>query len=276
MSILQTNSEKISCKAENEYCVAEDLNTKGQRDVNVLCIKCIIEQLSNKKITLIDDTKRLICQMKTQKIENQQKKNEKRREIFKNFLSQIKEFKLTVDVAFDKMTSFIQYRFFYIQKEIESLQYEGKNNYLEDLTEQSRIYSEQRFDNGIKIQEDNKIIEEIEKQFETLFNTPQYFQLNQTINNTRSLSQEPTEATVLIQPIQPYCFIFLTIMNRLLLSIFQFRSVIAFQLLKSISQRYQQRSLFIFKQFNQCVIIRIKYIYTSYFLKCQFSHFIII
>ncbi|CAD8212628.1 unnamed protein product [Paramecium pentaurelia] len=198
MSILQTDSEKISCKAHNnEYCVAADLNTKGQRDVNFLCIKCIIEQLSNKKITLIDDTKRLICEMKTQKIENQQKEKEKR-----YFLDIIKQI-VTVDVAFDKMTSFIQQRLFYIQKEIESLQYEGKNNYLEDLTELSRIYSEEKFDNGIKIQEDNKIIEEIEKQFETLFNTPQYLQLNQTIKNTRSLLQETTEATVLIYLIQP-------------------------------------------------------------------------
>ncbi|CAD8127776.1 unnamed protein product [Paramecium sonneborni] len=109
MSILLSDQDKISCKTHKyETCIVADLNTKGKKDVNFLCIKCLLKQHSNQKLTLIEDTKKLISQMKSQKMEKQTKENEAKRETFKNVLSQIKEFKITLDLTFDKMTSFVQ------------------------------------------------------------------------------------------------------------------------------------------------------------------------
>ncbi|CAD8214337.1 unnamed protein product [Paramecium pentaurelia] len=106
------------------------------------------------------------------------------------------------DTTFDKITSFVQQRLFYISKDIEQSKYEGKTNYLEDLTELSEHYSEDIVKDSKKLEDDNKIIEEIQKQFETLFSNLQYLQLNQTMKNAKSQINEGTQSQIVIQPIK--------------------------------------------------------------------------
>ncbi|CAD8127774.1 unnamed protein product [Paramecium sonneborni] len=57
-------------------------------------------------------------------------------------------------------------------------------------------------DDQKKLQDDNKVIDEIQKQFEVLFSTPQYLQMNQIIKNTKCLINEANEDTIIIQSIK--------------------------------------------------------------------------
>ncbi|CAD8190237.1 unnamed protein product [Paramecium pentaurelia] len=192
----QEASETI-CKSHNQELIAVDLNLSDKAQIQFFCGKCLVEKINNSQITTIEQSKERIQQIKIQQKDIKSKENQARLNYYKNILDQIMDFKQSIDDSLEKMYKQIQQYIFPIQKEKQELQeYEQQLNYFEDIKQLSELYSQEQ-QKSPKLIEDNHFINEIQRQFELLFNSSEYFQTLDTFKITKEKIKDIMENNVI-------------------------------------------------------------------------------
>ncbi|CAD8117883.1 unnamed protein product [Paramecium primaurelia] len=193
---VQEASETI-CKAHNQELIAVDLDLSDKAQIQFFCGKCLVEKINNHKVTTIEQSKERIQQIKIQQKEIKSKENQARLNYYKNILDQIMNFKQSIDDSLEKMYKQIQQYIFPIQKEKSELQeFEQQLNYFDDIKQLSELYSQEQ-QKSPKLIEDNHFINEIQRQFELLFNNSEYFQTLDTFKNTKETIKDIMENNVI-------------------------------------------------------------------------------
>ncbi|CAD8190140.1 unnamed protein product [Paramecium octaurelia] len=186
--LIQKQAQEIQetiCKNHNLELIAVDLDVSDKAQIQFFCGKCLVEKLNNNKVTTIEQSKERIQQIKSQQKDVKTKENSARLNYYKNILDQIMDFKQSIDNSLGKMYKQIQQYIFPIQKEKQELQeFESQLNYFEDIKQLSDLYSQEQ-QQSPKLIEDNYFINEIQREFELLFNSPEYFQTIDTFKNTK-------------------------------------------------------------------------------------------
>ncbi|CAD8100621.1 unnamed protein product [Paramecium primaurelia] len=165
--------------------------------IQFFCGKCLVEKINNHKVTTIEQSKERIQQIKIQQKDIKSKENQARLNYYKNILDQIMNFKQSIDDSLEKMYKQIQQYIFPIQKEKKELQEcESQLNYFEDIKQLSELYSQEQ-QKSPKLIEDNHFVNEIQRQFELLFNNSEYFSTLDTIKSTKEKIKDIMENNVI-------------------------------------------------------------------------------
>ncbi|CAD8162604.1 unnamed protein product [Paramecium octaurelia] len=181
------------CQTHQLELIAVDLDLSDKAQIKFYCGKCLVEKINNNNLTTIEQSKERILQAKAKQQENNIKENQARLTYYKNILDQILDFKRSVDDTLEKIYKQIQQFIFPIQKEKQELQdYEQQLNYFEDIKQLSQLYS-QECQKSQKLVEDNNFIDSIQSQLELLFNNSEYFQMLDTIKNTKGIIKDIKE-----------------------------------------------------------------------------------
>ncbi|CAD8198431.1 unnamed protein product [Paramecium octaurelia] len=188
---------KIFIALQARQLIAVDLDVSDKAQIQFFCGKCLVEQLNNNKVTTIEQSKERIQQIKSYQKDIKIKENQARLNYYKNILDQIMDFKQSIDTSLEKMYKQIQQYLFPIQKEKQELQeFESQLNYFEDLKQLSELYSQEQ-QQSPKLIEDNNFINEIQREFELLFNSSEYFQTIDTFKNTKETIKNILENNVI-------------------------------------------------------------------------------
>ncbi|CAD8214052.1 unnamed protein product [Paramecium octaurelia] len=208
MNILKQNQtqevqQDTICKIHNLELIAVDLDLSDKSQMQFFCGKCLVDKLNNNRVTTIEQSKERIIQFKTQQKDIKNKENQARLNYYKNILDQIMDFKQSINNSLDKMYQQIQQYIFPIQKEKQELQeYDQQFNYFEDLKQLSQLYSQGQ-QKSTKLEDDNNFIDEIQRQFELLFNCTEYFSTIDTFKNTKETIKDIIENNLIeLIPIQ--------------------------------------------------------------------------
>ncbi|CAD8214056.1 unnamed protein product [Paramecium octaurelia] len=208
MNILKQNQtqevqQDTICKIHNLELIAVDLDLSDKSQMQFFCGKCLVDKLNNNRVTTIEQSKERIIQFKTQQKDIKNKENQARLNYYKNILDQIMDFKQSINNSLDKMYQQIQQYIFPIQKEKqELLDYDQQFNYFEDLKQLSQLYSQGQ-QKSTKLEDDNNFIDEIQRQFELLFNCTEYFSTIDTFKNTKETIKDIKENNIIeLIPIQ--------------------------------------------------------------------------
>ncbi|CAD8214054.1 unnamed protein product [Paramecium octaurelia] len=202
----------------NEYSnIFENKNSQLKKYCNIQLMEQELIKLSetNKQIQIEKnnqiDSLKSFKQMKYQNLRRKkikQKGYQKQREssktqLLQNILDQIMDFKQSINNSLDKMYQQIQQYIFPIQKEKQELQdYDQQFNYFEDLKQLSQLYSQGQ-QKSTKLEDDNNFIDEIQRQFELLFNCTEYFSTIDTFKNTKETIKDIIENNIIeLIPIQ--------------------------------------------------------------------------
>ncbi|CAD8145734.1 unnamed protein product [Paramecium pentaurelia] len=192
----QENQETI-CKIHNLELIAVDLDLSDKAQIQFYCGKCLVEKMKNNKVTTIEQSKERIQKIKAQQLDIKTKENQARLNYYKNILDQIMDFKQSINDSLEKMYKQIQQYIFPIQKEKLELQnYEQQYNYFEDIKQLSELYTQDE-QKSSKLLEDNNFINEIQRQFEQLFNNSEYTQTLDTFKNTKQQIKDIMEINVI-------------------------------------------------------------------------------
>ncbi|CAK80506.1 unnamed protein product (macronuclear) [Paramecium tetraurelia] len=107
------------------------------------------------------------------------------------------DFKQSINDSLEKMCKQIQQYVFPIQKEKQELQeFESQLSYFEDITQLSKLYSQEQ-QQSPKLIQDNHFINEIQIQFELLFISSEYFQTVDTFKNTKEIIKDIIDNNVI-------------------------------------------------------------------------------
>ncbi|CAD8159221.1 unnamed protein product [Paramecium pentaurelia] len=193
----ETQSQETICQIHNLDLIAVDLDLSDQAQIKFFCGKCLVDKINNNKLTTIEQSKERIQQIKGQQQDIKIKENQARLNYYKNILDQIMDFKRFVDDTLEKMYKQIQQYMYPIQKEKQELQeYEYQLNYFEDIRNLSELYSQDE-QKSQKLIQDINFIDEIQRQFELLFTSSEYFQTLDTFKNTRETIKDIMENNII-------------------------------------------------------------------------------
>ncbi|CAD8172211.1 unnamed protein product [Paramecium pentaurelia] len=193
---VQEKQETI-CKIHNLELIAVDFDLSDKSQIQFFCGKCLVEKMNNNKVTTIEQSKERIQLVKAQQRDIKTKENQARLSYYKNILDQIMDFKQSINDSLEKMYKQIQQYIYPIQKEKQEIQeYEQQLNYFEDIKQLSELYSQEQ-QKSPKLIEDNHFINEIQRQFELLFNSSEYFQTLDTFKNTKETIKDIMENNVI-------------------------------------------------------------------------------
>ncbi|CAD8194892.1 unnamed protein product [Paramecium octaurelia] len=198
--LIQKQAQEIQetiCKNHNLELIAVDLDVSDKAQIQFFCGKCLVEKLNNNNVTTIEQSKERIQQIKLQQKDFKTKENQARLNYYKTILDQIMDFKQSIDNSLEKMYKQIQQYIFPIQKEKQELQeFESHLNYFEDIKSLSELYSQEQ-QQSPKLIEDNHFISEIQREFELLFNSSEYFQTMDTFKITKETIKDIMENNVI-------------------------------------------------------------------------------
>ncbi|CAD8201386.1 unnamed protein product [Paramecium pentaurelia] len=202
MNILKQNQtqeaqQETICKIHNLEFIAVDLDLSDKSQIQFFCGKCLVEKINNNKMTTIEQSKERIIQIKIQQKEIKTKETQARLNYYKNILDQMMDFKQSIIDSLDKMQKQIQKYICSIQKEKQELQdYDQQSNYFDDLKQLSELYSQEQ-QKSSKLDEDTTFINEMQRQFELLFNCSEYFSTIDTFKNTKEIINDVMENNII-------------------------------------------------------------------------------
>ncbi|CAD8112292.1 unnamed protein product [Paramecium primaurelia] len=202
MNILKQNQtqetqQETICKIHNLEFIAVDLDLSDKSQIQFFCGKCLVEKINNNKMTTIQQSKERIIQIKIQQKEIKTKETQARLNYYKNILDQMMDFKQSIIDSLDKMQKQIQKYICSIQKEKQELQdYDQQSNYFDDLKQLSELYSQEQ-QKSSKLDEDTTFINEMQRQFELLFNCSEYFSTIDTFKNTKEIINDVMENNII-------------------------------------------------------------------------------
>ncbi|CAD8213864.1 unnamed protein product [Paramecium octaurelia] len=180
-------TQETICKIHNLELIAVDLDLSDKAQIQFFCE---IKQQQGDYYRVIQ-RKNLISKVIIKDIKI--KENSTRLKYYKSILDQIMDFKQSIDNSLEKMYKQIQQYIFPIQKEKQELQeFESQLNYFEDLKQLSQFYSQEQLQSP-KLIEDDHFIKEIQRQFELLFNSTEYFQTVDTFKNIKETIKDIME-----------------------------------------------------------------------------------
>ncbi|CAD8213908.1 unnamed protein product [Paramecium pentaurelia] len=175
------------CQKHKLEIILVDFDSKIAQEDRCLCIRCIIERMNKKKKNLIDETKFMIKEMKMNQENQRIIDSKKRLDNFNGIEQLLKELKQNIYSIFDKIFNNILSKFNWIQSDVANIELQSIIfNFEEDIESLSQYQEYQNNEQQIKLIEDNhKLVEQIQKQLESSINSEQYNKLmSHSINNT--------------------------------------------------------------------------------------------
>ncbi|CAD8082472.1 unnamed protein product [Paramecium primaurelia] len=197
----QENSETI-CKIDNLELIAVDLDLSDKAQIQFYCV-CnnyrIIEEKNLKLDIFILKRSQKISQhfnitinkinflSKSLQLDIKTKENQAWLNYYKNILDQIIDFKQSINDSLEKNVQ---------TEKLEIKNYEQQYNYFEDIKQLLELYTQDK-QKSSQLLEDNNFINEIQQQFEQLFNNSKYTQTLDTFINTKEKIKDIMEINVI-------------------------------------------------------------------------------
>ncbi|CAD8209595.1 unnamed protein product [Paramecium octaurelia] len=180
------------CQKHKLEIIIVDLETRIAQEDRYLCVRCIIERMDKKRMSLIDETQDMIKEMKRNE-QNQRIKDSKERFDGLNRIEELlRELKLNMDSIFNKIFNNIQLKLMQISKDISNIESQSITfNFQDDIERLSQYQENQINEQSINlIEDDHKFLEQIQKQLEAFINSEQYHKL---MNNSNIIKKSQIE-----------------------------------------------------------------------------------
>ncbi|CAD8214335.1 unnamed protein product [Paramecium pentaurelia] len=187
---MSTEIEKKICSKHNLEIQTIDLKESTAEENKYLCIKCLIEKIDIQNIALVEETKIMIKQMKSEQLNHKIKENQKRIENFTQIQSQLKELKLSINNIIDKVQSNIDQNLNLFEKELEESESKTLiSSFEDDVKVLSKNYkgsfSFEIPKESYKYINDNSYIDSIQQQLESITKSSMFIQINQTLQKSK-------------------------------------------------------------------------------------------
>ncbi|CAD8197715.1 unnamed protein product [Paramecium octaurelia] len=185
-------SDMRICQKHKMEIIIVDLESRIAQEDRCLCVRCIIERMDKKRMSLIDETTDMIKEMKMNEQNQKIKDNKKRLDNLNGIEQLLRELKQNMDSLFDKIFINIQLKLSQISKDISNVESQSIIfNFQDDIERLSQYQEYQINEQSIKlIEDDHKFIEQIQKQLESFINSEQY---NKLMNNSNIVKKSELE-----------------------------------------------------------------------------------
>ncbi|CAD8142221.1 unnamed protein product [Paramecium pentaurelia] len=187
---MSSDLDKKLCQKHKLEILTIDLKQSTADEDKYLCIKCLMEKIDIQNMALVEETKTMIKQMKSEQLNNKIKEYQSRIESFRQIQSQIKEFKLLINNTIDKIQSNIDQKITLMENELdESESKTFVSSFEEDVKVLSKNYKGS-FSFEIpkeleKFLDDNSYIDSISQQLQTIINCPKLTQIKEALEKTK-------------------------------------------------------------------------------------------
>ncbi|CAK84288.1 unnamed protein product (macronuclear) [Paramecium tetraurelia] len=109
-----------------------DLTQSTADQDKYLCIKCLMEKIDIQNMALVDETKTMIKQMKSEQFNNKIKEYQRRIQNFKQIESQVKEMKVSINNTIDKLQSNLNQKITIMENELNDSESKTVNSTFEE------------------------------------------------------------------------------------------------------------------------------------------------
>ncbi|CAD8204322.1 unnamed protein product [Paramecium pentaurelia] len=187
---MSSDLDKKLCQKHKLEILTIDLKQSTAQDDKYLCIKCRMEKIDIQNMALVEETKTMIKQMKSEQYNNNIKEYQGRIENFRQIQSQVKEYKLLINKTIDKVQSNIDQRITLMENELDESQSQTLiSTFEEDVKILSQNYKGS-FSFEVpkeleKFLDDNSYIDSIQQQLQSIINCPKLTQIKEALEKAK-------------------------------------------------------------------------------------------
>ncbi|CAD8179775.1 unnamed protein product [Paramecium pentaurelia] len=188
---MSSDLDKKLCQKHKLEILTIDLKQSTADEDKYLCIKCLMEKIDIQNMALVEETKTMIKQMKSEQLTFKIKEYQRRIEIFKQIQSQVKELKLSINNTIDKVQSNLDQKITLMENELDESE---SKTFVSTFEEDIRILSKnykgsfsfevpKEFEKSI---DDNSYIDQIQQQLQSIINCPKLIQIKESLEKTKA------------------------------------------------------------------------------------------
>ncbi|CAD8212642.1 unnamed protein product [Paramecium pentaurelia] len=184
---MSSDLDKKLCQKHKLEILTIDLKQSTAEEDKYLCIKCLMEKIDIQNMALVEETKTMIKQMKSEQLNNKIKEYQGRIENFRQIQSQVKEFKLLINNTIDKVQSNIDQKITLMENELDES--ESVSTFEEDVKILSKNYKGS-FSFEVpkeleKLLDENSYIDSIQQQLQSIINCPKLTQIKEALEKAK-------------------------------------------------------------------------------------------
>ncbi|CAD8113185.1 unnamed protein product [Paramecium sonneborni] len=187
---MSCDSDKKLCQKHKLEIQTIDLKQSTAEEDKYLCIKCLMEKIDIKNMALVEETKTMIKQMKSEQLNYKIKEYQRKIENYRQIQSQVKELKLSINNTIDKVQSNLDQKVIEMENELD----ESESKTLVSTFEQDvRILSKNykgsfNFEVSQELEksiDDNCYIDFIQQQLQNISNCPKLIQIKESLQKNK-------------------------------------------------------------------------------------------
>ncbi|CAD8157798.1 unnamed protein product [Paramecium pentaurelia] len=187
---MSSELDKKLCLKHKLEILTIDLKQSTADEDKYLCIKCLMEKIDIQNMALVEETKIMINQMKSEQLNSKIKEYQRKIENFRQIQTQIKELKLQINNTIDKVQCNLDQKITLMEKELEESETKTQvSSFEEDVKVLSKNYKgsfsfevpkefEKQMDN-------NSYIDSVQQQLQSIIKCPIFNQINESLENTK-------------------------------------------------------------------------------------------
>ncbi|CAD8155291.1 unnamed protein product [Paramecium pentaurelia] len=186
--------ERKVCSKHQLEITTIDLKQSTAKEDKYLCIKCLIEKIDIQNMALMDETKIMIKEMKSEQQTLKIKENQIRIENLKQIECLIKQFKVQIEDVIDKILINIHSRVQTIEQDLEEYDSKSKIYKFEDEVEILSKHYKGSFNYEIpleldKLDDDNQFYDSIQSMFQSFTSNQSYTQVINNLYQNKKIEQ---------------------------------------------------------------------------------------
>ncbi|CAD8184641.1 unnamed protein product [Paramecium octaurelia] len=191
---MSLEQERKVCQKHQMEITTIDLKQSTSKEEKYLCIKCLIEKIDIQNMVLVDETKIMIKEMKSEQQTLKIKENQRRIETFKQIQCLIKEYKVQVENVIEKIIINIHQKIQLIEKDLEELDQKSKIYKFEDEVEILSSNYKGSFNYEIpiefdKLEDDNQFYDSLQSMFQSFTNNHSYTQVIDILQSNQKIEK---------------------------------------------------------------------------------------
>ncbi|CAD8184635.1 unnamed protein product [Paramecium octaurelia] len=191
---MSLEQERKVCQKHQMEITTIDLKQSTSKEEKYLCIKCLIEKIDIQNMVLVDETKIMIKEMKSEQQTLKIKENQRRIETFKQIQCLIKEYKVQVENVIEKIIINIHQKIQLIEKDLEELDQKSKIYKFEDEVEILSSNYKGSFNYEIpiefdKLEDDNQFYDSLQSMFQSFTNNHSYTQVIDILQQNQKIEK---------------------------------------------------------------------------------------
>ncbi|CAD8142436.1 unnamed protein product [Paramecium octaurelia] len=178
------------CQKHKLEILTIDLKQSTADEDKFLCIKCLMEKIDISNMALVEETKIMIKQMKSEQLNNKIKDNQIRIQNFKQIESQVKEMKVSINTTIDKLSSNLNQKITQMENQLDDSESKTLvSTFEEDVRILSKFYKgsynfeiSKEFEQSL---DDNSYLDSIEEQLQSIINCPRLIEIKECLERTK-------------------------------------------------------------------------------------------